>query len=399
MSISDYYNKNQSSINKIIYLIILITLYLVIALKANKKRYDESVDKYEEIENERLFIQFDLPEYRNIEMQNIKSSDESSELSKFFIASSYKSYCLTGHTDTNYSYKLLKILLNIGVRFINLDVFNTDQTKKDTVLGVGNFDNDRTEYLNFKDCLNILLNNAWNKNQDYPLILFLNIDSSTYDDNFKATLDSIINKVFGDKIFSPKDMTSDNINNITYKRAKGKVLLLCNVITSVDNNQINYPDSIVGYIDSNFSEIVNNPISSDQYYIKTAAYEYDDNNKIYTTGDGSCTSLYYDENKINIAGNNMDVYKNLTGIYTYSEDTDTSGTYDTIKQFSVMIPEILTEKNKNVVKSDLINPNLYIGFGYNVSCICMNYQLLDTKMAYDLNIFKKYSFIPKKYQI
>lgn len=392
--IEKFYYDYKNDIHKLIYLLLFVAILIIIKTTYSTSIITESKDTYNKIEDERVYLQFDMPEYRDINMKNISKSEYDLPLYKFYIASSFKSYCIKGNTDAEYSYTILERVLESGARLINLDIFNIDQTGEDTVLGVGNYGLTRNKYLDLNKCLTTINQTAWVKNFNYPLILYLNLDSATYSEDFIASLNNKLNKNFGDKIYSPKSEEEDNITNILYKNVIGKVLLLCNLQTLTSNGEVLYPDNIVGYVDDDFSIMRTNPINADEYYVKESGYKYTSSGT-YTTGSMSTYSLYYDESKINNAQSNLNVYKNLTNKYTYLEDTSTN--YKKLNLFSIMIPETMLSKTKGISKSDLLNPSPFLGLSYGVTCICMNYQLLDTNMALYLKIFKDYSFIPKKY--
>jgi hypothetical protein len=392
--IEKFYYDYKNDIHKLIYLLLFIAILIIIKTTYSSTIITESTDTYNKIEDERVYLQFDMPEYKDVNMKNISTNDHDLPLYKFYIASSYKSYCVKGDTDAEYSYTILERVIESGARLINLDIFNIDQTGEDTILGVGNYSLTRNKYLDINKCFTTINKSAWIKNFKYPLILYLNLDSATYSEDFVASLNGKLNKIFGNKIYSPKSEEEDNITNILYKNVIGKVLLVCNTQTLAVNGEILYPNNIVGYIDDDFSIMRTSPMNADEYYVKEAGYKYASSGNN-STGSMSTYSLYYDEAKINNAQTNLNVYKNLTNKYTYLEDTATN--YKKLNLFSIMIPETMLSKTNDVPKSDLLNPSPFLGLSYGVTCICMNYQLLDTNMATYLKVFQNYSFIPKKY--
>jgi len=167
----------------------------------------------------------------------------------FYWPASRKSYSAIGDSWDFPSYDAIRSVLEKGARVIHLDIYSLDSSIIDTnaVPIVRNQTiNPLAQPLDFKKCLQVIHDNAWIKNANYPLILYLDIQSNVtgkdgqpiYNkyclyqigrDILDVFSNKLINKIYG---FNGRD-NKYTLGQIPIKDTLGKIAIISNVYPTV----------------------------------------------------------------------------------------------------------------------------------------------------------------------
>lgn len=262
-------------------------------------------------------------------------------LKDYNIASSYKSYLVTGPNNGVGSLNSIKQVLEKGARFINLDVFsdkisNLMTNAKPVVKSMQELPEYSTS-LNFDDCCKIIVNNGW-LNNNYPLLLYLNLHFGKNNELYDGIAASLMFH-FQTRLLDKKySYNRTNISNAQISDLLDKIIIITNV----------YPTN------NNLNEFINSVI-------------YDNNN------DKSPIRKYNYKNNIKFK-------------YTYSNTDDII--YKNKNSLAMVYPINKNDSDLNDPKSELFNINSNDARQYGNQIICMNYQLFDKNMINDIKYFQ-----------
>ncbi len=285
----------------------------------------------------------------------------------FYWASSRKSYLPAGQSYDLTSYVTIQKVLRAGARIINLDIYaNTDDKWDIKAIPVVRANTKmplKGSSLDFKKCLEIIRDNAWIDNKDYPLILYLEIhfNESTTDSNnpymdknvflslkiaqglYDTMKTRLLDKKYG---FNCRNNLYP-FGQIPIEDCLGKVIIVTNV----------FPTH--GVLD----ELINSSAAPNQQVL--SIIEYDSNYQQYggISGKHIETTDLIDHNK-----------QNLTLVNN---------------------PGTLSFENIYDPKSDLYNPPISDTNEFGCQFTLMNYQLFDDNMKTYLTFFKNSSFVLK----
>lgn len=154
---------------------------------------------------------FDM--YQNIKKEDIPTQYFNKLLNKnvdlkvcdFYWASSRKSYLPCGQTCDVYSYDAIRACILAGARLINLDIYADKSGKMPIVRGevpMPEFMSGLKTYLDVEKCFKIIKNYGWISSSNYPLVLYLNINTDNKMVLFN--LAKILNSVFGQHFLNKK---------------------------------------------------------------------------------------------------------------------------------------------------------------------------------------------------
>jgi hypothetical protein len=385
-------------IDLIIILILSILILYIIYKSNNIENFDTIISAIEKntkninTRKEVCNLVYNNPEYKPCNFKNITltyfnpyfNSNQDYFLKDYFIASSYKSYQPCGNTRDVYSYDQIKRVLDYGARFINLDVYHNGifelDDEADPIVcngdDTGPFINELSVPLKLNQCLNVIKENAWKKS-NYPLLLYLNLNTQNNLFVEKKIKDAIINNL-GDRLVDKKYSYQNNINpisNASIRELLNKVIILI----SNKSNENNLPNDPILYEITNGiiplkekKDLTNEMINS--YYLEN--YEYGGVKKF---------------------------------IYNINDFIDKTKSHLTI----LFVENKINDSNIGDSKIDLYNCiDFNEGFNVGINIIPMNYQLItddnetsNLKNKYDQpsmiryqNFFQECSFIPKDFQ-
>lgn len=197
---------NKTTLPVVIYIIVIILLVIAIIIWAiwrEKTRLPKLLKPLE------TYIQF-VNIKPLVSLKSYKTNPKKYLLCDWYVASSYRPY-LPGLQYYDYcATKSIEILLRSGVRFLDLDIFNSNDNKNEPMVSVGKEQGNWQYTLNqitFEECCNIIFNIGFSKsaitNSDDPLYLSLNL----YVNKNKKTLDrmaDIIYSTFEKKLLDKK---------------------------------------------------------------------------------------------------------------------------------------------------------------------------------------------------
>lgn len=214
-----------------LFIVIPILIYLVFFIVLNKMKRNNlsSLKNYNvknlSIQNNRAILRRDRT-WRDFEFNK-------QPLCNFQIAGSYKSYLLFGDSFKNASYDAIKYNILSGARVIHLDI--TKSLEKEClnkpVVGKGK------NTLDFKKCLEIIVENAWKNGNDNPLFLFLNIQT----DNVLPP-----SQCQNGNCLQPDIYTNDNIAKMLKNMLKNR--LLSKEFSYQFSNKIKFSDTPISHL-------------------------------------------------------------------------------------------------------------------------------------------------------
>ena len=269
----------------------------------------------------------------------------------FYWPSSRKSYSAIGDSWDFPSYDAIKSVLDKGARLLHLDIYSLESSiiDQNAVPIVRNSTiNPLAQPLDFKKCLLMIRNNAWNKNANYPLILYLDIQSADSSpiynkyclyqigrDILDVFSDKLINKIYG---FNGRN-NKYTLGEIPIKDMLGKVAIITNV----------YPT--VGI----FDELIHGVANGEQQFNQLISYS--------------------------------DVNRQYGGLGTTLTDKQ-SAIQHNYKYLSIVKPVTNTNIfNFLEPKDDLYNIEPTDAWSFGCQIVLMNYQLFDANMQTYIKMF------------
>ncbi len=268
----------------------------------------------------------------------------------FYWACSRKSYLPCGQTYDIFSYDVIIDCLKAGARFINLDIYSDEKNDPSPIVRNKTMMAVYGKPLDFEKCLKIIDRYAWIDAPDYPLILYLTIN--TNDRLIYVKMAAILKRVFNGKFINKKYSFNGRNNlypfgQIPIKETLGYLAILTD----------KYPTA--GVLD----EYINGVITEQQQFIKPHIYSKVDENYGGIVVKNSDTGSMIDFNKTNI-----------TMVYSEGEDSIA---------------------NIHNPKSDLYNPPPLDCWKYGCQLVLMNYQLYDKNMKTYVDKFKERGVVLK----
>jgi len=428
-------NSESSGIKQYIYenlrYIIVILLLIIILSIIFYYRYSYRVDN----SNENI-----IQNYKHLRNENVDhcSKNINSQVCNFVIASSYKPYASNRNSYDYISYKTLTHILKSGVRYIELDLFNSVDNKELIVSTSYKLNNIKLSqnYLSLEKCLKIISNIVFSEeelnNYQDPFFLFLNLNLDNLDKHLDIKLLNEahikIKNIFS-RFLLPKKYNYQNINMALEPicNIREKIILMANkdfensTINEIINCSLN--DSYLKRITlselefepnndfdilketemASINSIVKIDKTLDKYYIK-----FPENINLIDLGFKKDHSLYISGTSNNNTGAKLlsvhSIVKNKIILAPQhsmvSEESEAS-----LKMFKVPKTEKINylEYNKsnltilipddNIVNNYNYDPNL----GWDLGCqfVTMNYQTYDDAMKKYVNKFKHRSIISK----
>ena len=309
-------------------------------------------------------------EIKQQNLSDIPNMDDH-RLRDFYIASAYRPYVCGLHKYDYVSVEVFSEILKCGVRMVELEIFNSGYgVKVEPVVSVGTEEGEWKYTLNtiniklfLREIAKVCFNLKDVKTYKDPFILYLNLKTNK---NIRCLnkVHKYIYEILGEYLLDSKysynspNSESNDINNITIKDCKGKVLIF----------------SSTGFEGTNLEEIINYSTASnytlennkDQYRILYVKQE----DVVDTEED---IENYSNEDFHKITGQDLHKY-NKCGFTILSPDTKSDG-----------------------LLSGITPINYEPGKGLEWGCqfIMMNYQNLDTNMSNYAYIFKDSSFVLK----
>jgi hypothetical protein len=285
------------------------------------------------------------------------------KVADFYWASSRKSYLPIGESWDFPAYEAIQKVLDTGARLIHLDIYS----QQDSVLDANAIPvvrnrtiNPLATALNFKQCLQVISENAWTKNPNYPLILYLEIHTTdkdsngqpVYNKNVLIKIGQTILEIFSNKLINKIYGFNGRSNNfplgqINISDILGKIAIITNV----------YPT--IGIL----NELTNGVVNKDQQFIRLIPYS--EVNLKY----GGLQASENDPNSL-IQHN----YKYLTLVSPVSQTS----------LFNFFEP-----------KDDLYNIPAEQAWKMGCQMVLMNYQLLDSNLRDYLKMFSNSSLVLK----
>ena len=276
-----YYNRTKKTLsdNKtlffIIGIILLILLFFLIEFTFNKR----TTNIINEYKHDLKFKKFE-PMKKCIELPK---SIKRNSLNEYYIMASYNSL-LVGNQKRDYlSINMLGKILETGVRYLEVQIVPSDFTNiPSPVVGVGELEGNWSYSLNtikFESFIKFIKKNAFTKNINHPLFIYL---------NFKSLNPNLINKV-GEQILC--SLKNDILNNRKYN-SQGFNLAnedMCNL-----NSKIVFLSSLSqkDYNNTQFEKVVisnSNFLINRLYYKDISKYV----NEIKFTENGNLTEIGY----------------------------------------------------------------------------------------------------------
>jgi hypothetical protein len=285
------------------------------------------------------------------------------KVADFYWASSRKSYLPIGESWDFPAYEAIQKVLDTGARLIHLDIYS----QQDSVLDANAIPvvrnrtiNPLASALNFKQCLQVISENAWTKNPNYPLILYLEIhttdkDSSgqpVYNKNVLIKIGQSILEIFSNKLINKIYGFNGRSNNFTLGQINisdilGKIAIITNI----------YPS--IGIL----NELTNGVVNKDQQFIRLIPY--------------SEVNLKY-------------------GGLQASENDPSSLIQHNYKYLTLVSPVSQTSLfNFFEPKDDLYNIPAQQAWNMGCQMVLMNYQLLDSNLRDYLKMFSNSSLVLK----
>lgn len=346
---------------------------------------DKSIELYQSLETRRLYNQYYVDDYRNIEMQDIPKEWQSARLNQFYILGAHRCYQLAGPASPHlYSIDAVQYAINAGARILHLDLCNRlgNDIITDISIGVGI----STEYaLDFTDVLDVIKTSAWKHNKNYPLILYLSIPPETYNKVFIDTLNYLLTNTFGGRLL----ISTEGLNQLSYADAVGKVVVLVNQLDRTywtAGNTIQQGSIQRQLLPTGTSGVVYEGFTTQQY-IQDSLYEYNTADKVELAGPFSTVAGIYHKGV-----ESYGIYQQYSG-YRYIGCGEKECGNWIMNRFSVMLPPRIDGMTNGVLRTDLANILVPIPIAFRINGIMMNFQLYDTNMAAALRFFRKYSFI------
>lgn len=317
---------------------------------------------------------FDM--YKNIKNENIPKQYFNKYFNKnidlkvcdFYWACSRKSYLPCGQTCDIYSYDAIRACILSGARLINLDIYSDKDGRMPIVrdkVPMPEFMSGLKTYLDVEKCFRIIKNYAWINSPEYPLILYLNIN--TNNKYVLLNLAKILNKVFKGLFLNKKysfsgrtcsSQISFPLGQIPIKEMLGKIAIITN----------KYPT--IGVLD----EFINGNVKNGNKFINEIDYTES------MEGYGGLLSKHSNINEM-IENNKF----NLT-IINSIKSTDNLITHNS---------ECMVNQNFRNPKSDLYNADPNDCWKLGCQLVMMNFQLGDNNMKLYINKFSDSGLILK----
>ncbi len=165
-------------------------------------------------------------------------------LSDFYIFSSHNTYVAGNQNMDVNSLKMIKIALQLGIREIELDVYAknyliAEKEYLEPIVTHGiessNKNNDiflNSNILSFENCIRTINDNAFENNNDDPLIINIELNTHNIDYTNNRILE-ILKKYFGDKL-----LFSQNLNNLKDIKIKDLINKVIIVIHDLDKSSV-----------------------------------------------------------------------------------------------------------------------------------------------------------------
>lgn len=207
------YSKNHCSkiyskmtIPIVIYLIVILLLVIAIIIWAIWRERTRLPRLLKPLETYTKFVNIKPL----ISLKSYKANPKKYLVCDWYVASSYKPY-LPGLQYYDYSAtKSIEILLRSGVRFLDLDIFNSNDNNNEPIVTVGTEKGNWHYTLNqitFEECCNIIYNIGFSKsaitNSDDPLYLSLNLYVNKNTKTLERMAD-ILYQIFEKKLLDKK---------------------------------------------------------------------------------------------------------------------------------------------------------------------------------------------------
>ena len=184
-------------------------------------------------------------------------------LRDFYIQGSFRTYAPRGYTNDIANLKTIGYVIQKGPRVIYLDVSHDgrsplDQNANPIVQCPQPMPGSKP--LKFTNCLDIINKNAWSNN-NYPLILYLNMDSNTIQNkNVCHKIAEQISEVFSSRLLPMKySFNRVPLGDVPISDCQGRIIVLVN----------NYPNTTL------LDELTNGVISTGKYaHIKDIPYSH-----------------------------------------------------------------------------------------------------------------------------
>lgn len=233
-STKEFFNKYENNFYKywpILVIILLLITFLILLIKylpSNNVSKISQMEIYHQVLGSKLVNCSICDKYLNNHGQELY------KLSDFYVLSSYKSALTGGYYNGRVSTNALRAVLEGGVRFIDLDIFNKEmKDNTEPVVSVGNkngFWDQSFNSISFDDCCKEIASIAFNstqiKNSNDPLFLSLNLYTVKNNKTINKVAD-IIYKYFKEKLMSSKySFQQIPIGKIPINNILGKVVIL-----------------------------------------------------------------------------------------------------------------------------------------------------------------------------
>lgn len=343
-----------------ILLIVVIIIIVPIIIVQSKKADTNNICKNGKRITDCLKV-YKNPEYKvsfsKLNRNNILSygPDQYYRLKDFYISSSYLSAHPCGHTKDLVSYENIKQVLNKGARFLYFDIyfkpsdiFNQNYYASNSKIVVQSvLDGERNalttcgpnnQYLDIKKVMEVIRDNAWTGKEDYPLLVYLNLQLPKNIQAFEYNIFDAINKTLSDRLPNPVySFQNRSIADAPLKDLLGKVVFLTN------RKPIN----------ANLNEFINGVISP-----KTSnMIRYNMDKKIIDSG--GVANLFVDKND--------GIEKCKNSIYMVTTKSTPN------------------DRNLYTPKMDLLNEDPTDAFEFGIQIFCMNFQDYNQDMKTYLN--------------
>lgn len=271
----------------------------------------------------------------------------------FYWATSNKSYLPCGEYMDLTSYDVLKLVLDKGARVINLDIYSSENDKigenAEPIVKQANLMPSYGEPLKFDECCKIISDNAWKHNNEYPLILYLNLntDNKYVCDKVAESLLLHFNNKFLDKIYSYNGRDGENnYGTVPISQHLGKVGILSN----------NYPTN------SELDELIN----------------------LYLDNNVHAKRIDYNDQVVKYGGLNA-VLTDIKGLIEFNR---------------LNISYVEPKNNMDILnlftpKYDLNNIDYKDAHNYGCQFVALNYQLYNDEMKQYIELFKNSSLVLK----
>ena len=157
----------------IVFIIVIHYFYQNIIIGNIDKRVDNGLEVFKNTAYSTNWDDFPTQYFNQYYQKNMPL-----KVADFYWSASRKSYQPVGESHDIPSYRAIQKVLESGARVINLDIYSQQESVLDnnaipvvrnkTIMS-------GQDPLDFKKCLQVILQNAWRKNAEYPLILYLEI--------------------------------------------------------------------------------------------------------------------------------------------------------------------------------------------------------------------------------